>query len=80
MGFLWLCKTKIWWKSNIVLYISLYTHKTNDIYKGILEYVETEFDISSYELDRPLPKGRNKKLIGLIQKQIMWKNHELKNC
>ena len=63
-----------------MLYISLYTHKTNDIYKDILEYVETEFDISSYELDRPLPKERNKKVIGLIQKQIMWKNHELKNC
>ena len=28
--------------------------KTNDIYKNIVEDVETRFDISNYELDRPL--------------------------
>ena len=36
--------------------------KTDDIYRGIAEDVETRFDISNYELkcnliDRPLPKG-----------------------
>ena len=36
-----------------ILYI-----KTNDIYKDIAEDVETRFDTSSYELDRPLPKGK----------------------
>ena len=36
--------------------------KTNDIYKDIAEDVETKFDTSSYELDRPLPKGENKKV------------------
>ena len=31
--------------------------KTDDIYKDITENVETKFDTSNYELDRPLPKG-----------------------
>ena len=35
--------------------------KTDDIYKDIAEDVETRFDTSNYELDRPLPKGKNKK-------------------
>ena len=30
--------------------------KTDDIYKDIAEDVETRFDTSNYELDRPLPK------------------------
>ena len=33
----------------------------NDIYKYIAEDVETTFDASNYELDRPLPKGKIKK-------------------
>ena len=32
--------------------------KTYDIYKDIEEDVETRFDTSNYELDRPLPKGK----------------------
>ena len=32
--------------------------KTDDIYKAIAENVETRFDTSNYELDRPLPKGK----------------------
>ena len=35
--------------------------KTGDIYKVIAEDVETRFETSNFELDRPLPKGRNKK-------------------
>ena len=30
--------------------------KSDDIYKDIAEDVETRFDTSNYELDRPLPK------------------------
>ena len=41
--------------------------KTDDIYKDIAEDVETRFDTSNYELDRPLPKGKNKKVIRLIK-------------
>ena len=37
--------------------------KTDDIYEDIAEDVETRFDTSNYELDRPLPKGKNKKVI-----------------
>ena len=36
--------------------------KTKDIYKDITEYVETRFDTSNFELDRPLPKRNNKKV------------------
>ena len=35
--------------------------KADDIYKDIIEDVETRFDTSSYELDRPLPKEKFKK-------------------
>ena len=40
--------------------VSLYTQKHN-IYKNIAKDVETRFDSSNYELDRPLPKGKKKK-------------------
>ena len=36
--------------------------KTDDIYKDIAEDIETRFDTSNYELIRPLPKEKNKKL------------------
>ena len=35
--------------------------KTDDIYKDIAEDFETRFDTSNYELERTLPKGKNKK-------------------
>ena len=35
--------------------------KTDNIYKNIAEDIETRFDTSNYELDRPLHKGKNKK-------------------
>ena len=35
--------------------------KADDIYKGIGEDVETRFDTSNYELDRPLPKAKKTK-------------------
>ena len=35
--------------------------KTDDIYKDIAEDVETRFDTSNYELDKPFPKGKIKK-------------------
>ena len=33
--------------------------KTEGIYSGIAKDVETRFDTSNYELNRPLPKGKN---------------------
>ena len=44
--------------------------KTNDIYKDIEEDVETRFDTSNYELDRPLQKGKYKKVIGLMKDKL----------
>ena len=37
--------------------------KAYDIYKGIEKDVEIRFDTSNHELERALPKGRNKKVI-----------------
>ena len=37
--------------------------KTNNMYKDIAEDVETRSDTSNYQLDRPLPKGKSKKVI-----------------
>ena len=47
--------------------------KTNDIYKDIAEDIDTGFDTSNYELKRPLPKGKNKKVIGLIKSELVRK-------
>ena len=44
--------------------------KAEDIYKDIAEDVETRFDASNFELDRPLPKGKNKKVIGLMKDEL----------
>ena len=44
--------------------------KTDDIYKNIAEDVETRFDISNYELDKPLPKKKNKKVIWLMEDEL----------
>ena len=42
--------------------------KTNGICKNVAEDVETRFDRT--ELDRPLPKGKNKKVIELIKGEL----------
>ena len=34
------------------------------------EDAETRFDTSNFEIDRPLPKGKNKKVIGLIKDEL----------
>ena len=47
--------------------------KADDIYKSIAEDVETRFNTSNYELDRPLPKGKNKKLIRLMKDELSRK-------
>ena len=41
--------------------------KTNDFYKDIASDVENRFDTSDYEVNRPLPTGKNKKVIGLMK-------------
>ena len=44
--------------------------KTESIYKGIAKDVEKRFDTSNFELDRPLPKGKNKKVIELMKDEL----------
>ena len=49
--------------------------KTDDNYKDIAEDVETRFDTSNYELEcnsteRPIPKGKSKKVIGLMKDEL----------
>ena len=44
--------------------------KTNDFYKDIANDVEKRFDTSNYEVDRPLPTGKNKKVIGLMKHEL----------
>ena len=44
--------------------------KTDDIYKGFAKNVETRFDTSNYELGRPLPKVKIKKVIELMKDEL----------
>ena len=41
--------------------------KTNDFCKDIANDVEKRFDTSNYEVNRPLPTGKNKSVIGLMK-------------
>ena len=44
--------------------------KTNGIYKDISNDVENRFDTSNYEVNRPLPKGKKKKVTGLMKDDL----------
>ena len=44
--------------------------KTNEFYKDISNDVENRFDTSNYEVNRPLPTGKNKKIIGLMKDEL----------
>ena len=50
--------------------------KTDYIYKKIAEDVETTFDTSNYELDRSLPKEKNKKRNWVYEGWTRWKNRD----
>ena len=52
-------------KDGFFLYI-----KTEDIYKDIAKDVEIRFDTSNYELYRPLPRGKSRKVIGLMKDEL----------
>ena len=43
---------------------------TNDFYKDIASDVENRYDTSNYEVNRPLPTGKNKKVIGLMKDEL----------
>ena len=41
-----------------------------DIYKDIAEDIEKRFGTSIYEVGRPLPMGKNRKVIGLMKNEL----------
>ena len=47
----------------VVFFINI---RTEDFYKDIANDVEKRFDTSNYELNRPLPIGKSKKVIELM--------------
>ena len=44
--------------------------KTEDFYEEIANDVEKRFDTSNYEVNRPLPTGKNKQVIGLMKDEL----------
>ena len=44
--------------------------KTNYFYEDIANDVENRFDTSNYEVNRPLPMGKNKKVISLMKDEL----------
>ena len=49
---------KLWYMDTDNFFIHI---KTKDFFKDIADDVEKRFHISNYEVNRPLPKGINKK-------------------
>ena len=44
--------------------------KTKDFYKDIADDVEKKYGTSNYTVERPLPMGKNKKIIGLMKDEL----------
>ena len=44
--------------------------KRNDSYEDIANDVENRFDTSNYEVNRPLPMRKNKKIIGFMKDEL----------
>ena len=44
--------------------------KTEYIQKDIAEDVETRFGTSNYEIDRPVPMGKNKNVVGSMKDEL----------
>ena len=47
--------------------------KTKDVYKDGLMMLKKRFGTSNYEVNRPLPTGKNKKVIALIKDKLRRK-------
>ena len=45
--------------------------KTEDVYKDIANNFQKRLDTSNYEINRPLPTGKNKKVIGLMKDELV---------
>ena len=44
--------------------------KTEDFYKDIANDVEKKYDTSNYTVERPLPMGKNKKVISMMKDEL----------
>ena len=44
--------------------------KTEDFYKDNANDIEKRFDTSNYEVHKPLPTGKDKKVIGLMKDEL----------
>ena len=53
------------YRDSFIVYV-----KTDNIFKGIGEGVETRFNTSNFEIDRPLPEGKKEKVIGLMKDKL----------
>ena len=58
---------KLWYMDTDSFIINI---KTNDFYEDIANDVENRFDTSNYEVNRQLPMGKNKKIIGLMKDEL----------
>ena len=55
----------------LTLWISFIVYiKTENTYVDIAKYFKTRFDTSNYELERPLPNGKIKKVTGLMKDEL----------
>ena len=48
----------------------IYDIETGDFHKDIADDVKSRFDMSGYNDNRPLPVGKNKKIIGLMKDEL----------
>ena len=58
---------KLWYTDTDSFIINI---KTNDFYEDTSSDVENRFDTSNYEVIRPFPMGKNKKVIGLMKDEL----------
>ena len=63
-------KTKLCYmdRDNFIIYI-----KTKTVYEDIGNDIEKRFDTSNYEVNRPLPTAKNKKVIELMKDELRGK-------
>ena len=57
--------------ASAICFFSFIIHiKTGVVYEDIADDVEKRFDTSNYQVNRPLPTEKNKKVIGLIKDEL----------
>ena len=62
----WLYEAKVSWQCKIILHII--NIKTEDFFEDMANDVAERFDASNYQVDKPLPTGKNKKVIKIDER------------